>query len=152
VPCGRLELAPSRAWAIGWTAWLLLAVSAILAAAALPWAIRITLSAALILHAWFWLRRTVWLRGVRALRAVEWSAGPLFVVEAGERARRLTAIPAPGCQRYGARLWILRFDTPEGRLGAVVDASMLEPRASRRLARHLALYRRGELLPSRPKV
>ena len=130
----------------------MLAVSAILAAAALPWAIRFSLSAALILHGWFWLRRTVWLRGLRALRAVEWSAGPLFVVEAGEPARRLTAIPAPGCQRCGAHLWILRFDTPEGRLGAVVDASKLEPIASRRLARLLALCRRGELLPSRPKV
>jgi hypothetical protein len=118
----------------------------------MPWLLRAGLVSGLVSGAWFWLRPAVLLRGSHALRAVEWSAAGQFLVEAGEERRRLTATPAAGCQRYGARLWILRFDTTDGPLVAVIDSTSHHADSIRRLGRCLETSRRGELLPSRPKV
>jgi hypothetical protein len=95
-----------------------------------------------------WIRRTVLLRGGRAMRAVEWTPNGQFSVQLGKSRHRLPAEPARGCQRYGTRLWILRFDTAGGAVTAVVDPSRLDPGAVRRLGRHLNVSGRGELLTS----
>jgi hypothetical protein len=129
-----------------------MASAAIVAASAMPWLLRASLVSALVSGGWFWLRRAVWLRGSRALRAVEWTAAGQFLVEAGDERRRLAATPAAGWQRFGVRLWILRFDTADGPLVAVIDSTTHRADAIRRLGRCLETSRRGELLPSRPKV
>ena len=149
--CARLELTPARAWAIAWTVWLGLASAAILAASALSLPVRLGVLCVLLSYGVFWVRRTVWLRGARALRAVEWGEGE-FRVEIGATRRRLPAIPGAGPYRYGNRLWILRFETPEGRFTAVVDGTLLPAGAVRRLARCLGTCRGGEPVTIPPKV
>lgn len=84
----------------------------------------------------FALWRSVFLRGSRALRALEWPVGEgTFHVCLGASGRRLPAVPE-GCRRYGP-LWLLRFETPEGVAQLLVDARCQDARALRRLGRRL---------------
>lgn len=118
----------------------------------MPWVYRAGLALGFGVMGATWVRRTVLLRGRRALRAVEWTAQGRFSVRLGESRRCLPAEPARGRQRYGPKLWILRFVTAEGAVHAIVDPSCLEPGSVRRLGRHLNVSGRGELLTSRAKV
>jgi hypothetical protein len=139
-------------WAWAWISWLLVCGAVILAAVGLPWIVRAALFLGFGAVGAIRVRRTVLLRGPRALRAVEWTAQGRFSVRLGPSRRCLPAEPAHGCQRYGPKLWILRFITAEGAVHAIVDPSRLDPGAARRLGRHLNVSGRGELLTSRPKV
>lgn len=125
-----------------WLAWLTLSTAAIAVSGALPWPVRVIMGVVVALAVAGTLWRVMALRGPRALRAVEWTGEGRFTVRVGEWRRRLPAIPGARCLRYGARLWILRFETPEGVLAAVVDATRLEPAASRSFCRCLEARRR----------
>jgi hypothetical protein len=151
-PYARVDLRPSPLWVWAWISWLLVCAAVVQAAVGLPWVVRAGVVLGFGVVGAVWVRRTVLLRGPRALRAVEWTALGRFSVRLGESRRCLPAEPAPGCQRYGPKLWILRFDTAEGAVQAIVDPSRLDPGAVRRLGRQLNVSGRGELLTSRPKV
>jgi hypothetical protein len=137
-------------WA--WISWLLVCAALVQAAVGLPWVVRTALVLGFGAVGAIWVRRTVLLHGPRALRVVEWTAQGRFSVRLGQSRRCLPAEPAHGCQRYGPKLWILRFITAEGAVQAIVDPSRLDSGAVRRLGRHLNVSGRGELLTSRPKV
>jgi hypothetical protein len=135
-PCDRLELAPSRRAALAFRSWAVLATTALAGASLPPWPIRILGGLLLILTTGRAVVRFVSLRGPRSLQAIEWGAGPGFLVRLGD-GRRLPAIAARGCRRYGIGLWVLRFDTISGPVAAVIDTRRQEPRSLRRLSRRL---------------
>lgn len=83
------------------------------------------------------LRRFVWLRGSRALRALEWPANEgEYQVLLGPSGRRLAAFP-DDCRQYGLQFWMLRFQTAEGAVQILVDARYQDAQALRRLGRRL---------------
>jgi hypothetical protein len=135
-PCDRLELTPSRRAALAWWSWAIVATAALASAAALPWLVRILGGLLLILVTGRAVERFVSLRGPRSLHAIEWGTNPGFLLLLGN-GRRLPAVAARGCRRYGIGLWILRFDTISGPVAALVDTRLQEPRALRRLSRRL---------------
>jgi hypothetical protein len=151
-PCFKIELAPSRLAGAAGVAWLLLACSGILGAVGLPLALRLAASLVVLIASYRALARFVWLRGTGAVRTLEGTARGELFVHLGECGRRLPAIPASGCQRVAAWLWILRFQTPDGCLAVLIDASIQDPVAIRRLARRLGWRSGRALLPSGPKV
>jgi hypothetical protein len=142
--------------------WMAAALLTI-ALAELPWIWRM-LFAGLLGLAGLPLRSFVLLRGPRALRALEWNE-EFFVWRGhpGQGGRQLPAVPTL-FRRYGASLWVLGFETVEGRCGLLLDTARQDPRSLRRLARRLdrgfgpgpgepASGKPGEkLLASRPKV
>jgi len=130
----RIEFIPSRRWAAAGAGWLATAV-ALCAWCGLPAAVRGLLAALVLVTGGAALRRYVFMRGARGLRALEWPADEAgtYLVSVGSSGRWLPAIPQD-CRRYGAGLWLLRFETGEGRVGALVDARRQEPRAIRCLA------------------
>lgn len=106
--------------------------------AGLPWILRGLLAAMVVAFGGASLWRYVLLRGPRSLRALEWSVDePTYGLWLGQSGRRLPAC-ADGCRRYGAGVWLLRFQTREGVVGALVDARCQDPRAIRRLSRQLS--------------
>lgn len=118
--------------------WLTLA-TALTLQSALPWPGLLAV-AALVWTAGTWaIRRHVLLLGVRAVRVVEWpaEAGDSYYVQLGQGPHlwRMPAVPA-GCQYLG-QAWFLRFRTPAGVVQALVDTAIQDPRAVRRLGRHL---------------
>jgi hypothetical protein len=116
-----------------------LCVAAVLTfACALPWPLRF-LTAALVVAAGVpAVLRCVLLRGQSAVRALEWNGQPEggFVIFLGPARRPLPAMPE-GCRKYGASLWSLRFESPEGVYQVLVDARLQDARAIRRLGRRL---------------
>lgn len=144
--CNRIDLRPSRRVAAAFVCWCALAAVVILAANA-PGAIRacLVLLLPLSLPAMF---RFVLLRGRRAIRSIEWNGQGGYQLGLGPERRRLAATLA-GHQRLGLGLWTLEFRSPEGRFRVLVDTGLLPRNAACRLGRAL---RRGDLLPSRPKV
>src|SRR5690349_16652277 len=111
--CSRIEFVPSRRAAAIWLGWL--ALSGWLASQArLPWQLRVLIILLVLAIAGRTLWSYVCLRGARAVRALEWSAGEqtLYYVCLGPAGRRLPAIP-DGCRRYGEAFWLLRFRTAE---------------------------------------
>jgi hypothetical protein len=125
---------PSRLVNAIWLAWLAAAV-ALVGQAALPAPWQLAIIAAVLAITVIPIRRQVFLRGDRAVRALEWSAAEpgSYYVRLGPSARRLTASPG-ACQRYGPYLWVLRFETSEGLVQLLIDARRQDPRATRRLA------------------
>jgi hypothetical protein len=151
-PCFKIELEPSRLAGAAGVAWLLLACGGILGAAGLPLALRLAACLLLLIGSCRALAPFVWLWGTRAVRVLEGSARGELYVHTGKCGRRLPAIPAPGCQRVTGWLWILRFETPDGCLAVLIDASIQDPVAIRRLSRRLGWRSGRALLPSGPKV
>lgn len=120
---------------MGWAAWLCVA-SLLALHCALPWPIRLSVALLLPGAAAATLWRCILLKGARAVRLVEWAgAADDCHVCVGPERQRLRAKPQ-GCWRHGA-LWLLRFQSPEGRFQVLVDARYQNARAMRRLARHL---------------
>jgi hypothetical protein len=81
--------------------------------------------------------RCIWLRGPRALRAVEWAEG-----DGGEVRVYLRAGSAPlagrlaaGTCRVGLQLIVLRLNTPDGIRVALIDGAVQGTAAFRRLCR-----------------
>jgi hypothetical protein len=111
---------------------------ACIALCALPVWLRCLLTAAVALAGFPSVWRYVLLRGPRALRVLEWTAGESdsYYVGLGEGGRRTQAV-ATRCLRYGSRLWLLRFQTNAGIVQLFVETGLQEPRALRRLARRL---------------
>jgi hypothetical protein len=132
--CNHIEFVPSRRAAAAWLCWLSLALILVWNAD-LPAALRLTLCLPLVV-ALAALRRFVFLRGSRALRALKWSADGNYFVRLGGSRRWLAATPER-CVRYGPGLWILNFVTPVGIRGLLVDSTLQEPRTLRRLSRGL---------------
>ena len=137
--CNRIDFVASRLAATAWWCWLACAVLVTLLAD-LAWIFRLSIALCVAVggHRAVW--RYVLLHGPRAVRALEWQepgdAPVQFYLWLGEPARRLAAIPR-GCRRYGAFLWILRFDTAEGTRQLLVNTACQEPAALRRLSRRL---------------
>ena len=121
---------------MAWMAWLILA-AALIQYSEMPDLISAALGVLVLGAGGFISWRFVFLRGARALRSVEWQENGEggFLVELGRPGRRLAAIPE-GCRRH-AHLWLLRFQTGEGVVQALVDARRQQPRPLRRLARRL---------------
>ncbi len=92
--------------------------------------------------------RFVLLRGRKAVRRVEWTGQGEYHLGLGPGRRRVAARLLRH-QRLGLGLWTLEFLTPEGCCRVLVDTGLQPPNRVRRLGRAL---RRGDLLPSRPKV
>ena len=132
--CNRIEFVPSRRVAAAWLCWLNLALILVWSAD-LPAALRLALCLPLAV-APATLRRFVFLRGSRAVRALKWSADGNYFVRLGSSLRWLPATPQR-CFRYGPGLWILNLVTPVGIRGLLVDSAVQEPRALRRLSRGL---------------
>jgi hypothetical protein len=133
----RLEFARSRRAAVAWLAWLALAASLALYAE-LSWILRLGVAFLVVVVGGWTVRSFILQSGPRALRALEWSPddGDSYYVCVGPEGRRLPAIPAD-CRRYGPVLWLLRFDTSEGRFQLLVEPVIQEPKALRRLGRRL---------------
>ena len=137
--CNRIDFVASRLAAAAWLCWLACAVLVTLFAD-LAWIFRLSIAFSVAVAG----RRAVWryvlLRGPGAVRALEWvdpgGAPVQFYLWLGKPARRLAAIPR-GCRRYGAFLWILRFDTAEGTRQLLVNPACQEPVTLRRLSRRL---------------
>lgn len=146
--CGQLDLTPSPFWVVAWFSWLGASLACVLITAGLPWMSRIGLVLGFGVPGAAWIRRCILLRGRHALRGVEWTEQGEFHLRLKGSRHRLPARPAWGCQRYGHKLWILRFDTAEGGATAVIDPSRLDPEAIRRLGRQLNVFRRRELITS----
>ncbi len=131
----RIDFIPSLRAGAAWVLWLMLAMASILLAelpALLECLLAILVAGAGGLALW----RFVFLRGSRALRALEWPVSEgTFHVCIGVPGRRLPAVPE-GCRRYGP-LWLLRFETAEGVAQLLVDARCQDARALRRLGRRL---------------
>jgi hypothetical protein len=96
------------------------------------------------------LRRTVLLRGARAVRRLDWDEAGRFQLQLGsDPAELVPAVLRPASFRLGIAFLVLWFSTPRGRRVVLVDGGRQDPVAFRRLARRLA---RGMLIPSGPKV
>ena len=144
--CNRIEPRPSRRAAAAWLCWCLLVLIVSLWSHA-PWHFRLIPILLLPLSLRSMLR-FVLLRGRKAVRSIEWNAQGEFHLGLGPARRRLAAT-LTGHQRLGLGLWALEFLTAEGRFRLLVDTG-LQPR--RRVCRLGRALRRGDLLPSRPKV
>jgi hypothetical protein len=144
--CNRLDLRPSRRVAAAGACWWSLVLLVILASNA-PGPLRFILALLLLLSipAMF---RFMLLRGRKAVRRVEWNGQGEYFLGLGPGRRRVAATLARH-QSLGLGLWTLEFLTPEGRLRVLVDTGLHPRNRIRRLGRAL---RRGELIPSRPKV
>jgi hypothetical protein len=132
--CDQIEFIPSRRAAAAWLCWLSLALILVWntdLATVLRLALCLPLAGALPT-----LRRFVFLRGPRAVRALKWTADGNYFARLGGSPRWLPATPER-CRRYGPGLWILNFETPVGICGLLVDSALQEPRALRRLSRGL---------------
>jgi hypothetical protein len=137
--CNRIDFVASRLAAGAWWCWLGCAVLVTLAAD-LAWVLRVSIALLVVVAGSHAVRRHVLLRGPGAVRALEWqepASEPVqFHVWLGDPTRRLPAIPR-GCRRYGAFLWLLRFNTAEGTRQLRVNPACQEPAALRRLGRRL---------------
>jgi hypothetical protein len=134
--CNRIDFIPSSRAAFAWLAWLV-AAGLLAAHNSLPWVLRLSIIGLVLSGAGHTLWSYVLLRGRRSVRALEWAPGEVvaFHVCIGQAGRRLSAVPE-GCHRYGG-LWLLRFRTCEGVYQLLVEAGRQDPRALRRLGRHL---------------
>ena len=135
-PCDRLELTPSRRAALAWWSWAFIATAALAGASMLPWLVRILGGLLLIFITNRAVARFVALRDPRSLHAIEWGTESGLLVRLGS-GRRVPAVAARGCRRYGIGLWILRFDTLSGAVAVVIDTRLQEPRSLRRLSQRL---------------
>jgi hypothetical protein len=131
----RIEFIPSGRAGAAWVVWLIVA-AAVVQLSGLPPLWKALIAASVSGAGGITLWRYVFLRGSRALRALEWSAGEAsYYVCLGGTHRRLRAVPED-CRRYGI-LWLLRFRTAEGLVQMLLDARCQDARALRRLARGL---------------
>lgn len=147
--CGQIELVPSRRLAAAWLLWLALCVFTLLTGVALPWPVRIALSAGLVTANLRALEAAVLLRGPRGIRGLRWCADSSFRLHSAAGQPGLPATLRPTSFRLGSDVLVLWFATSAGSRTVVLDARRQDPVPFRRLCRRLA---RGELLPSRPKV
>ena len=133
----RIEFIPSRRAGAIWVTWLLMS-GALVLLSGLPGLCRIFLAVLVLVAGGVTLRPLVFLRGARALRALEWPSGEgvyhAWLGAAG--GRRLSAIPE-GCRQYGVNWWLLRFRTAEGVAQLLVDVRLQDAQAMRRLGRRL---------------
>ena len=144
--CNRFELRPSGRVALAFACWWSLTMVVVLASNA-PGLLRLFLILVLPLSL-LSVFRFVLLRGQRAVRRLEWSGQGGYYLGLGPGRRRLAA-SLTRHQSLGLGLWTLEFRTSEGPFRVLVDTG-LHPRAGVcRLGRAL---RRGDLIPSRPKV
>ena len=103
----------------------------------LPWIVRGAVAFPVLVCAARVLRRYVFLRGEQSLRGVEWSATPSrYSLLMGPSLRRVPATP-DCCRRYGPGLWLLRFQSEEGLVTAMIDTRCQNAADIRRLARQL---------------
>lgn len=132
----RIDFVPSRLVNALWLAWLA-AVAVFVWQTGLPAQWQLAIAGALLAVTFIPLRCQVFLRGDRAVRALEWSpaAPERYYVWLARPARRLAATP-DACARYGP-LWVLRFRTSEGLVQLLIEARHQDPRELRRLARRL---------------
>jgi hypothetical protein len=128
----RIELRPSRRAAGGWCAWLILGCAITICAVALPWPIRIAISALSALAGLRTLRSFVLLRGPHAVRAIDWTGGALSI-EVGPARQPIAATWNRGSFRPGRKWLALAFDTPSGRRQVLIDGRSQDTAAFRRL-------------------
>jgi hypothetical protein len=145
----RLDLVPSRRLAVVWLLWLGACLGALVGGVAAPWPARFALGLILAGTNLRAIRACVLLRGSRAVRSLEWDDSGQFRVWLGGGKCPCAASLHAASFRLGIGFAVLWFSTPGGRRVVLIDAGKQDPKAFRRLARHLA---RGMLIPSRPKV
>jgi hypothetical protein len=147
--CGRIDLVPSRRFALAWLLWLLASLGALAGGVAVPWTVRLALGLILAGTNLVAIRACVLLRGSRAVRRVAWDDAGRFHVWLGASQDPCPASLHAASFRLGIGCVVLWFSTPAGRRAVLIDAGRQDPVAFRGLARHLA---RGMLIPSGPKV
>lgn len=151
--CNRIELIPSRLAAGAGLAWLALTCGVVWFGVALPSPVRAAICAAVALAGFYSVRTLVLLRGLRAVRAIEWTGSGEFFVYLGMSATPQPASLANGSFRLGERFWVLRFTTPSGPRAVLVEEAVGSVHAFRRLSRCLGGHiRRGSGRSSRPAV
>lgn len=134
--CSRIEFVPSRRAGAAAVIWLLTAVALVLQSD-LSQSLRLLLAGLVVATGGATLWRFVFLRGPRALRALEWPAEEgEYHVFLGHSGRRLRASPE-GCRQYGTQWWLLRFQTADGVAQLLVDTGYQDAQALRRLGRCL---------------
>jgi hypothetical protein len=102
---------------------------------ALPAGVRFAICATLVLVGVRAIRRFAWLRGSRAVRALDWS-GSSWRLELGHKRRSVAAALIDDGIRAGA-WYILRFRSVEGTHPVYLDGRCQDDRAFRRLCRRL---------------
>ena len=157
--CSRIDLIPSRLAAVLWFAWLALVGVVVLTGVALPLALRLVLSLAVLLPGIRCVRSFVLLAGSQAVRAIEWSEEGEFGVRLGPQLTPHPATLAAGSFRLGVQLWVLRFMTPAGLRPVLIAGGVQDEEMFRRLSRCLTTHLRrasgrgaGPAVTIRPKV
>lgn len=151
----RIEISPSRRAALLWFTWLLGVCCAMLLAVALPLAVRLAICAAVLATCVPVSWSCILIRGPRAIRRLEWSAGgPEGEGFTASFGRSLTASPADlaaGSFRLGNEVLVLRLATSMGVRFVLIDSATQDSASFRRLCRRLKTHpRRSPPGPGQP--
>jgi len=141
-PCRRIEIVASRRIAAAWVLWASSICAVVWFAVDLPWLVRGTLVLATAGSNASSLCRCVLLLGSQSVRVLEWQEQGEFTVLLGDDHAAHPAALAAGSFRLGGLL-ALRFAVPGGLRAVLIDGNRQEPRAFRRLCRHLGNAREG---------
>ncbi len=130
--CSLLEFVAPRGATVCWVLWLLIAAAAC-AAADIGWPARVGVcfSLACTVPAFRQLAGT---GGQRAVCAVGEDDAGVFIIVSGSRSHRLR-VTSFEIQRFGNRLWVLRFTTLRGVFFRMIHPAGQNPRSLRRLLR-----------------
>lgn len=133
--CSRIDLVPSvRAAALAST-WLCLACAVLILAVALPLPARIGLCIAIATPGMAAIRGCLLLKGRRAVRTLDWSAGWRAGIGPGRTETPVTL--RTGSFRVGRAFLLLWLQSRDGIHGVFIDGGRQEPQAFRRLCRQL---------------
>jgi hypothetical protein len=131
---------PSRRAAAIHVLGLLLTCAGVCLGVAWPWWLLVATCAFLATANLVCLSRFILLRGIRGVRAVEWSEGDQscgFTVVLGESETAVAATLVTGSFRLGCRLLVLHFRTPAGLCPVLIDGAVQDVSAFRSLCRTL---------------
>lgn len=115
--------------------WLVVVCGVVICAVALPLPARIGLCIALATPALTAIRRCLLLKGRRAVRSLDWSAGWRAGLGPGGNETAVTL--RAGSFRVGRAFLLLWLRSRDGIHGVFIDAGRQDPRAFRRLCRRL---------------